>query len=284
MKLLVEYSKRRNNYSNIDGIILALKDYSVKSIEYYSLDAIKQIKENNPKLEMYIKLNKNMFNKDIEKIKEILIELDKIKVNGIFFYDISILSLRNKLKLNVDLIWDQTHIVNNYMTCDYYYSKGVKYALLGKEITLEEIIEIIKKSKITSIVEVLSRPTIAYSKRKLLTNYYKSIDKTKEDTLEAKEKVTNKSFIIKESSNGTSFYEKDIMNGTSVIKDLYDNNCKYIIMREFGINNFDEIIQDTKEYINNKCTDENYTNKYNDLGDTNFFFKKTIYQVKKNEK
>ena len=35
-------------------------------------------------------------------------------------------------------------MVNNYKTCNYYHSKGVKYALLGKEITLEEIIEIIK--------------------------------------------------------------------------------------------------------------------------------------------
>ena len=30
-------------------------------------------------------------------------------------------------------------MVNNYKTCNYYHSKGVKYALLGKEITLEEI-------------------------------------------------------------------------------------------------------------------------------------------------
>ena len=281
MKLLIE--KNTSNYDNLktDGIILALKDYSVQSSVYYDLDEIKKIINKYPKLEVFIKMNKNIFNDEIDKLKEVLIELNKLNIKGIFFYDLAILNIKQELNLDVDLVWDQSHMVNNYRTCDYYYNEGVKYALLGKEITLEEIKEIVEKSKITSMVEVVSTPAIAYSKRKLLTNYYKSINKAKKDTLEILEKVTNKYYIVKESNNGTSFYTKDIMNGTSIIKDLYSVNTPYIIMREDGVPDFDELVNDTYTYIENECKDNDYIEKYKKLGDnTNFFFKETMYKVK----
>ena len=281
MKLLIE--KNTSNFDKLktDGIILSLKDYSVQSTIYYDLDEIKDIIKKYPKLEVFIKMNKNIFNDEIDKLKEMLIELNKLNIKGIFFYDLAILNIKQELNLDVDLVWDQSHMVNNYRTCDYYYNEGVKYALLGKEITLEEIKEIVEKSKITSMVEVVSTPAIAYSKRKLLTNYYKSINKTKKDTLEILEKVTNKYYIVKESNNGTSFYTKDIMNGTSIIKDLYSVNTPYIIMREDGVPAFDELVNDTYTYIENECKDNDYIEKYKKLGDnTNFFFKETMYKVK----
>ena len=282
MKLIIEPSTKDDLYLDyVDGIILSLKDYSIGSNVYYDLDEIKEIVKNTNK-EIFINMNNNIMNNEIEELKTILKELDKLNIKGIFFYDIAILQLKRELKLNVNLIWNQTHMVNNYKTCDYYYSKGVKYALLGKEITLEEILEIINKSKITSMVEVVSIPNIAFSKRLLLTNYYKDLGKDIKYELDIEEKVTNDKYLVKEEDKGTSFFQEKIINGTSIIKELYDNNCEYIIMREFNIDDFKELIIDTKEYIDNKCKNKEYINKYKKLGDnTNFFFKKTIYKVKK---
>ena len=282
MKLIIEPSTKDDLYLDyVDGIILSLKDYSIGSNVYYDLDEIKEIVKTTNK-EIFINMNNNIMNNEIEELKTILKELDKLNIKGIFFYDIAILQLKRELKLNVDLIWNQTHMVNNYKTCDYYYSKGVKYALLGKEITLEEILEIINKSKITSMVEVVSIPNIAFSKRRLLTNYYKDLGKDIKYELDIEEKVTNDKYLVKEEDKGTSFFQEKIINGTSIIKELYDNNCEYIIMREFNVDDFKELIIDTKEYIDNKCKNKEYINKYKKLGDnTNFFFKKTIYKVKK---
>ena len=132
------------------------------------------------------------------------------------------------------------------------------------------------------MVEVVSIPNIAFSKRLLLTNYYKDLGKDIKYELDIEEKVTNDKYLVKEEDKGTSFFQEKIINGTSIIKELYDNNCEYIIMREFNIDDFKELIIDTKEYIDNKCKDKEYINKYKKLGDnTNFFFKKTIYKVKK---
>ena len=112
------------------------------------------------------------------------------------------------------------------------------------------------------MVEVVSRPSVAFSKRKLITNYYKDLGKEKTDELIIHEKVTDSNYLL--------------------VKELFENKCQYIIMREFGIDCFSELITDTKNYISNGCIDDNYVNKYKKLGDsTNFFFKKTIYKVKK---
>ena len=282
MKLLIEVSSKDNLYlDNVDGIILALDNYSVESQVSFSIEEIREIKNNTSK-EIFIKINKNLMNDDIEKVRDILIELDKIGITGVFFYDLAILELKRELGLSLDLVWNQTHMVNNYKTCDYYYSKGVKYALLGKEITLEEIIEIIKNSKITSMVEVVSKPSVAFSKRKLITNYYKDLGKDRSSELIITEKVTNSNYLLREDSNGTSFYLDIVTNGTGVIKELYEAGCEYIIFREFGVDDFKELVSDTTKYIKGNCMDTSYVSKYKKLGDsTNFFFKKTIYKVKK---
>ena len=281
MKLLVEPCSKSINYiKKVDGLILAIDDYSVESTCFFSLNEIVEVKKNNT-CSVFVKMNKNLFNEDISVVKDILIKLDENGIDGVFFYDLAILELKKELNLDLDLIWNQTHMVNNYMTCDYYFNKGVKYALLGKEITLDEIKEIINNSKITSMVEVVSLPSVAFSKRKLVTNYYNDLGEKESRELVVQEKITKDFYNVVEDNNGTSFYLNKITNGTSIIKDLFECGCKYIIFREYGIDDFDELVNDTESYISSGCLDEEYVNKYKKLGDsTNFFFRKTIYKVK----
>ncbi|MBR1936610.1 MAG: U32 family peptidase [Bacilli bacterium] len=283
MKLLVEVSEKDNLYlDKSDGIILPLEGYAVESTCFFTLEEVCDIVSQSKNL-VFVKLNKNFMNEDIEGLKNVLVKLNELKVDGVFFYDLAVLQLKKELGLDINLVWNQTHMVNNYKTCDYYYSKGVKYALLGKEITLEEITEIIKKSKITPMVEVVSRPSVAFSKRKLVTNYNHDIGKKKGNTLQVIEKVTGGKYDLYENNDGTSFFLDTITNGTSIIKDLYDCGCEFIIMREYGLEDyFEELIIDTKEYILNGCLEKDYVDKYKKIGDsTNFFFRKTIYVVKK---
>ena len=141
--------------------------------------------------------------------------------------------------------------------------------------------EIIEKSNITCMVEVVSRPSVAFSKRSLVTNYYKDMGKEEKNEILIHEKVSDDDYRVVENDLGTTFFLNTITNGTSIIKDLYDTGCEYIIFREYGIDNFNELIDDTINYISDKCSDDSYVDKYKKLGDsTNFFFKKTIYKVK----
>ena len=254
MKLLVEPSNKEFSYNS--DLILGLKNYSNQSIVEFTIEEIEKLSKEH---EVFVKLNKSFSNDEIKDLEEVMKKLDKMNIKGVFFYDLALVQIKRDLNLNLDLIWDESHMVNNYKTCNYYYNLGVKYALLSKEITMDEIEEIMKNTTITPMVEVVSIPSIAFSKRKLLTNYYKDMNK----------KVKNKL----------------VLNGTSIIKKLYELDCKYIIFREYLIEEFNELVEDTKKYIEGNCLDDNYIEKYKKLGDNmGFFYKKTIYRVVKDAK
>ncbi len=275
--------------NGINTFLLPLKDYSVEYTNCYSLDNIKSIIDKYKDINIFISINKNIFNSDIEPLKEILKQIANLKIKGIFYYDLAILNLKKKLNLNIDLVWNSTFMVTNYKTCDYYYKKGVKYALISKEITKEEIIDIIKKTKITPIVELISYPIVAFSRRTLVTNYYKNYDLAHKDEINIIEPKSKQKYYLTESKYGTSFILDKLMNGSKILRELNNTKLDYILLKEDLIEHsiFIECIKNIKYYLNNyKNMDDkdysNWLNKQNELlgRNTNFFYRKTIYKVK----
>ena len=104
-KLVIIPSSINNIYSlvnkDIDGFILSIKNLSVNASFYITIEKLKdiipRIKKNNKKI--YISLNKNMFNSDLEHLKEVLFKLNNMDIDKILFYDLSIISLANKLNI-----------------------------------------------------------------------------------------------------------------------------------------------------------------------------------------
>lgn len=284
MKVLVEVTNKEiSNYiDSCDALLLGLENFSVLNSVTFSLTEIREIINKYPKMEIFVKMDKNIFNKEIDEVRRVLLELDQMSIRGVFFYDLAILELKQELSLSLDLVWSQTHMVTNTRTCDYYFHQGVHYALLSKEITLDEIVSIAKESSISTIVEVVSLPSVGYSRRRLVHNYYEDLGEKGSSTLSVLEKITNKNYLVKEEENGTGFLLDEVLNGTSVISSLYQADVDYVLFREEGIPSFLELLHDTKKYIVDGCSDASYVEKYKKLGDsTGFFFKKTIYRVKK---
>ena len=120
MKVLVELiDKDISEYSNIGGVILCLKDYSVFNTVTYTKEEIKDITNKYSNLDIFVKIDKNIFNSEINDLKEILTYLSKLNIKGIFFYDLALLQIKKELNLDIDLVWSQTHMVTNYKTCNY---------------------------------------------------------------------------------------------------------------------------------------------------------------------
>ena len=207
------------NYTN--SFIIGLKDFSINYQEY-TISEIKKLKEDYPSIELFVSINKNIFNSDLLLLEEYLEELSKIDIKGVLFYDLSILSIVNQKKLNINLVWAQEHMTTNYNTCNYYYNKGCKYVYLSSEITVDEIKEIKEKSKIELISFFFGYPDVSFSKRKLLTNYflYNKLNKDKDwYTISSDEE--NK-YFIKESSLGTRILYGKVMNGIKPFYELRD--------------------------------------------------------------
>lgn len=272
---MLEYEKIGAN-----AFIFGLLDYSSGYHNELSVEEIKEIRSNYDG-ELFIAVNKNMFNRELDDLEKKLIELDNLNINGILFYDIAVLSIHNRLNLKTPLVWNQTHMVTNYNTCNYYYDKGCKYGVVASEITLDEIKEIKEKTKMQLFVNVLGYQVMGYSRRSLLSNFFKSIDKKLEKDNYIIEN-NNEDYIVREEKHGNVFLFGKPLNGSVVIKDL---DIDYVILNDYNFTKetFTKALQLYVELV--KTKEDKYIKELDDLiGDNRgFFFKKTIYKVKKND-
>ena len=273
---------------NIDTFIVGLLDYSIN----YPTVNIDEIKELSKKYNLFIAVNKNIFNNELNDLLSKLKELAKLNILGILYYDLGVLNLVIENKINLDLVWHQTHMVTNYNTCNYYYSKGVKYAFVANEITLDEIIEINNKSDIKLLVNIFGYPIASHSRRKLLSNYFHSIGKVKEDRTYTLTDRMGK-LLIKENKDGASILSGYITNGTKPLFTLIENNIDYCVLDMQGIDkDISFKVIDKYNYIkdNFNSIDDSEKNKIilemNSLigESTNFFYKQNIYKVKRGDK
>ncbi len=285
MKLLVGLNKKDFSlyldYTN--SFIIGLKDFSINYQEY-NIEEIKKLKEDYPNIELFISINKNIFNSDLKELEEKLIELNNLNIQGVFFYDLSVLSIVTKNKLSLPLVWAAEHMTTNYNTCNYYHDKGCEYVYLASEITLDEIKEIKEKSEIKLISFVFGYPDVSFSKRKLLTNYflYHNLNKEK-DWYEISSGDDNK-YLIKENSLGTRILYGKVMNGIKPFSEL-SNILDYALLNEemMDHNVFINSLEIFKDLNDNKIKVDDANNKIKELvnsDDTVFYYKKTIYKVK----
>ena len=271
---ILEYTKIGAN-----AFIFGLKNYSSGYNNEITIDDIKEIREFYSG-ELYIAINKNIFNRELDELESIMTELEELNISGILFYDIAVLSIRNRLGLSIPLVWNQTHMVTNYNTCNYYYDKGCEFGVISSEITLDEINEIKKNTNMKLFLNILGYQIMGYSRRHLLDNYFKSTD-TKRDNNTYIIKNNDEDYIIQEEENGNALYYGKPLNG-SVIANHVD--VDYLILNDnnFEKEKFIKTFMLYKKLVDTK--DDSITKEIDDLvGDNRgFFFTKTIYKVKKN--
>lgn len=263
--------------NKIDGILIGLKDLSVNMPHYFSFFEIKEMIEKYKNKEIFVALNKNMHNNDLEYLKEVLKELENKNIK-ILYYDISLINLKQELNLNIELVFSEEHSVTNYATINYWNSMGANYAYLSNEITLEEILEIKEKSKSKLLVNVLGYIPIFVSERKLINNYltYFNLDKSNNYYMEKE----GKKYYIVENKYDTEVYSNYILNAIDEIKIYKEKNIDYLVFNSFNIeeNNFNKIIENI-DAITSEEVEKLLTNT-----DKGFLYKETIYKVKNYEK
>lgn len=264
--------------NDVDGYIIGINDLAVNLPCTFSInEAIKIIEYlNDQKKTIFISLNKNMRNSDLELLKSTLLTLNDYNIDGVMYYDISIVNLKRKLKLKYDLVWSQEHLATNSLTTDYWYQRGAKYVYLSSEITRREVEEISASTKSKVMVNLFGYLPIFTSGRHLVDNYLKTFNNDKVDDLYYMNKEGN-TYPITDTSDGTVTYSAYILNG---IKD-YDIKASYIVLNSFLINDMKTIVK-LFNSVNSKNVNE-YDKQINELiqnKSDGFLHKETIYKVK----
>ena len=274
---LDKYIKMKAN-----AFIFGIKDYCVNATSVVDVKTLSHIKNKLPKdIKLFVSIDKNIFNKDLEKLEKILLQLEKLNLDGILFYDVALLSLRDKLNIKTPFIWNQNFFVTNYKTINYYKDNlNVNSCVLSNEITIEEIEEISKNVDSNLFINAFGYQLMAFSKRKLITSYFKNIkgiNMRKEHFLKDK----NGSYMIKEEKDGTAFITGKITNYFSEIKSFKKLGVNYVILDEKNVPNYKflKVIDIFYKEINDIKSDIKIEDLFDNLG-TGFLHQKTIYKVK----
>lgn len=270
-KLLVKVDKRENIDEvlklDIGGIILSYDDLAVASNFYVNMDDIKEIRKKTDKI-IVVSLNKMMHNKDLAKLEEVLIELDRIKVDMILFYDVAIMEIKKRLGLDIPLIISQEHLNTSINSNEFYFEQGVEGSLISSDITKEELLEIRKKTDKIIMFTGYGYLPIFYSRRYLITNYFAYIKKEKQGDCYF---IRNNDdfYPIVQDEYGTIIYTKEPVNLVNELDDLDD--IDYIVIDGFKASDLVDVI---KDFIKKKKMNGLYQG---------FFHTKSIYKVKKQE-
>ena len=102
MQVLIKPSSKNIDFYRklgIENYLFSLKDYATESNCYFTINDIKEIKSQYRDIHLFVSINKNIKNQEIEPLKKILKELDFIGIDAVFFYDQAIILLKEKLNL-----------------------------------------------------------------------------------------------------------------------------------------------------------------------------------------
>ena len=83
----------------VDGFILSVTNLSINSLFTLNIDDIEELTKKYSDKEIFVSLNKNMFNNDLKQLEDVLIKLSNFNIAGVLYYDISVLSIVKRLKL-----------------------------------------------------------------------------------------------------------------------------------------------------------------------------------------
>lgn len=259
--LIIPNNKSISNY-NYTSFILPLKNYSIGFDVYFDINEINEL---SSKYNIYIIINKFMHKDDIRNIEVIINKLKNIK--GFFLEDFGLIDIIGKEKA----ILYQNHIINNYKAINYLKSIGFENVVVSNELTFKELKKIKENTNSKLYYFLINKNIIMYSKRSLLSNYYKyyNIDSNK-NLIVLSESLKKHKLILKEEDGQSVIYNYDTFCGSKYLNILeyYD----YLIVNLTLLNE-----EESKIVLNNI---EN-KNLHSMINTDNYFLENEIkYRVK----
>lgn len=197
-----------------DAFLIGEQFFGLRLPGEFTVDDIKVArkltKEHNKKL--YVAMNGIFHNDKVDKLAPYLQKMHEIGVDGITFGDPAVIIAGREAGVSIPLHWNTEQTATNYFTANYWGKRGATRAILARELSLDEIVEIKENAKVQIEVQVQGMTCMFQSKRSLLGNYFLFQDKAMK--VENRSKNKNMYLHDKERSNKYPIYEDH--NGTHI--------------------------------------------------------------------
>lgn len=167
---------------------------------------------------VYVAVNVMPHNEDFVNLKDYLLNLQKLNIDGIIVSDPGVLSIVKETVPSINIHMGQQANVTNFNSANFWYEQGVKRIIITSELSIEEISTIRAKTPLDMEIEAFVHGPIciSYSGRKLISSYLNGKDnKTYEKDCKRynllEEKRPGEYYPVYEDEKGTFFFNsKDL--------------------------------------------------------------------------
>lgn len=197
------------------GLRKASKNFSIEQIE----EGIKYAHERGKKV--YITLNIVPHNDDLKGLEEYVTKLHEIGTDAVIVSDPGMFSIIRRTAPDLEIHLSTQASVTNYETIMFWYELGIRRIVLARELSFEEIIEMVERLPKDLEIEtfVHGAMCMSYSGRCLISNYMTGRDANRGDCAHA---CRYKYSLVEEKRPGEYFPVYEDEDGTFIMnsKDL----------------------------------------------------------------
>lgn len=177
MELVVHLNSRKfiNDFIEIGikNFVVGTKYFSCRQALSLDYQELKDLNEQLKDKKLWVLVNALIEEHNLDELVDHLAKLNEIKIAGILFQDFSVLQICKENNYNFEMIYSPDTLNTNQATLNYLKTLGINSAFLAREIPLDEKMMIAKNTDLKTMVQVYGVEYMAYSKRKLLSNYFK---------------------------------------------------------------------------------------------------------------
>lgn len=273
-----------------DGIIFG----GVFSHKYnYSLDEMESINEYclERNIKRYISIDVFIGEDDLKTFYEYLTFIKRLNPDGIYFTDLAVINCCRNFNIENKLIYDPETLLTNSNDIGFYLKRDIDI-VLARELTLKEIIDIVKRYPLKLDMQVFGHLKMSYSKRKMLSNYFKEINMLtnvyNKDNITLVEESRDYKLPIKENKYGTCIYSDFIFEMYQEYPLLSRLLKRGIIDTSFIDNDvIVDLIRDLNRITeeNSEFLEESFIQRNSDYHfESGYLYKKTVDKKEENEK
>lgn len=270
-----------------DVFIIGNDKYANRLVNSFSELEIKEACDliNSLNKEVYISMNLVIHNTDIEIVENFLDEIKNYSVKGIIFGDLGLYKIAKRKGLEKLLIYNPETLNTNKFDKVFWNKKGIKGIIISKEITLHDIKEISKDSKIDIGLIGHGHLNMFHSRRPLISNFFKYNDEEYKDYIKNRnlrlvEELRDEVYPVFQDEHGTHIFREKAMESYNECLELNESLDLFIIDPIFKtpeylqetVSNYKEILEKKDLELANKISD-----KYKENHDSGFLYKKTVY-------
>lgn len=161
---------------------------------------------------VYVAMNALYHNDRVDNLTPYIQKLAKIGVDAIVFGDPAVIIARREAEVTIPLHWNQETVATNWFQANYWGKKGATRAVLARELSMDEIIEIKENAEVEIQVQVHGMTCMFQSKRPLLGHYFMYQGKA----MEVEKRKTARNMFLHDKERNSKYPIYEDLNGTHI--------------------------------------------------------------------